>query len=103
MDAQEQTPQIDPKVHEMIATIISKDPSELTSNDRAILRARVSYLGRNARKKFAEALDDANDPIELVDPIEPEQDPAATPDLRHPAEQKADIKPSSADDDGDEE
>lgn len=93
MDVQEETQQVDPKVHEAVAAILSKDLSDLTLADRAFLRARQSYLGRNARKKFADVLDAANDPQpEVVG--EQEQS-----DLTHPAEAQTNDSQQSDEDD----
>lgn len=89
MEEQSTEQTVDPKVHEAIKTIISKDPSELSIADKAFLRARKSYLGGNARKKFLEALAEEN---------KEEVTPDETPDpLQHPANPESPTDPSEED------
>lgn len=98
MDAQEDKVIEDPTIHKAIAAIISKDPTDLTASDRAFLRSRSSYLGRNARKKFADAL--------AEEPTVEEEKEVVTPEdpLEHPAvkEQRA-LDESQSSDEGEDE
>lgn len=84
MDNQDQTPQEDPKVKEAIATILKKDPTDLTAADRAFLRARKSYLGRNARSKFADALSEETPTEEKTET--PEKKASEFYNSQHPAD-----------------
>lgn len=97
MDVQDKTQEIDPKVHDAIKVVISKDPSDLTVADRAFLRARQSYLGRNARSKFATAL--AETPEEKAET--PEEEVKEVDNSKHPADvaTQANTQASSDEDD----
>ena len=40
----------------VLKKILAKEPHELTENDIAFLKARLSYVGKSSREKFAAAL-----------------------------------------------
>ncbi len=44
------------KVLEMLAPILAKTPEELRDDEKAILRARVTYLSSSDKQTFASAL-----------------------------------------------
>lgn len=84
MDVRDQKPVEDPKIQEELTRILSKDQNDLTVTDRAFLRARKSYLGRNARSKFAEALAEETPVEEAVET--PEEEAKEVDNSQHPAD-----------------
>lgn len=49
---------MNPEAQAVLDKILVKDPSELTENDVAFLRARRSYVGKKSRKKFSSVFDE---------------------------------------------
>lgn len=49
-------------LQQVLDAIFAKEISELTENDKGILRARADVIGRNNRKKYAEVLGQAPEP-----------------------------------------
>lgn len=68
---------MNPEAQEILKKILAKEPSELTSDDIAFMKARIDYVGKSSRAKFADVL--AN---ETPKPKEPEQTPEAKQEIQ---------------------
>jgi hypothetical protein len=83
MDNQEQ-PQLDSQTRTVIENILKKQPEELNDNDRAILRARWSYMGlfmgKRSQARYQAVLDKPNEEVQA------EQESNDTPDHTHPGD-----------------
>lgn len=93
MENKDKTPELDPTVHAAIAAIISKDPLELSDSDKAFLRARQSYLGKNARRKFADALSEKQ-AVPVKEEVTAAPQEVVADNSAHPAEAKQESTPT---------
>lgn len=87
---EENKPKVDPSVAKELKRILAKDDRELTPADKAFLRARKPYLGKDSRKRLAFIFEEKAAPTEPENPTykEDQNDPNA-PDNEHPADEKA--------------
>lgn len=60
---------MDPKSEEKLKSILAKEPFELTSDDKGFLKARIHYVGKKSRAKFADVFNEV--------PEEPKQEKSA--------------------------
>ena len=89
---------MDERSQQMLKEVLDKDPSELTENDKALIRARWSYVGKNSRQKFAEVLQESGTVKTESKPQEPQiqNEKKNSPDLsQHPADQDDDDEDST--------
>lgn len=94
---QDDKPQLDPTIEETLRGIIKKEPRELTDFDKGFLRARKSMLGKNARAKFADILNEKVE--EKKDKPDPKKDDTKT--QPHPGTQDDSNKTTTIDSEDD--
>lgn len=83
---------MNPEAKEILDTILAKDQSSLTDEERGFLRARRAYLNDADTKRFADILDGSNDEKSLAD--------LSVPALKKlAAEKEVDVKGLSKKDD----
>ncbi len=61
---------MDKESKKILDKILAKDPSWLTENDKAILRARITYLTKAQKKTFANTLKETRVADEAEDKID---------------------------------
>lgn len=89
---------MDERSQKVLDAILAKDPSQITEEDKAILRARWSYVGKNSRARFADILQEKPQQPEVatITQEQPQNEKKNSADLsQHPADQDQDEEDTS--------